>query len=181
LKMTEQEKYPAIETREAFEITSQTYGWMLQRYEAMQVSLDKIVGWCSGLIAAFLAFGFKEYDINMFFYLGSALFLIALGLCFYAKNYGDITLYNPVGMWDKSLEKDIWTFKKDVLYASVDAYKKNSSVIRLKWQFQFWSLVVFVLEAVCLTLWVLTAAHSSFPKCPAPQAALAEHIKCMFS
>ena len=82
------------------------------------------------------------------------LFVTALGIGFYARLHGSISLIDPMQLYDQ-LHKTKQAFKKDVTYFAGQHFQDNAVLIKDKSTYADMVTISFGLELVFGTWWLL--------------------------
>lgn len=150
-----EKNYPSIEL--AYQASLKSYDQLLQRYEAVQSALDKMITLTvtiSGAVVTYITQSHKGIQVDCAFLLAIIFLICSLGTAFYGKMKWAIKLPDPSKVYESQTHKPRWEFMKDMLYTAGRDFKDNNDMILRKWECQKSSLILFCAEIIFLSVWV---------------------------
>lgn len=154
-KLTDEEAYPSVET--AYEIALKSYDWSIQRMDAIDGAIDKLLAWISsinlGVIAVIASKNLPIYFESKYFYYVMIIFLLIVLTGIGTKIKGSLRLVSPEKLVNM-LHKNPWEFKKDGIYLSSKDFKRNHIVVNRKGYASTVMIICFVLEICLLVKWL---------------------------
>jgi len=94
---------------------------------------------------------------SCWFYAALALLIISIAVGTWARLTGNIRILKPSHLFQEWLGDSEWQFKKDMIYYAGQDFDANMKLVTLKWQCSVAVTLLFVLQAVCQTVWVISA------------------------
>lgn len=154
------ENYPGVSL--AYEFVRPSYDWMTNRVTAAESRVLQFLG-----LSAVVTFGapvlaramLPELSLQspiLYAAIGVFVGILACGVA--ALGWGTIKLPHPGIIWKRYLRKDEWTFKKDMVYQSVDAFDHNGRLVNRMGRFITAMAILFGLEVLLFVLWVVVSS-----------------------
>src|ERR1035438_8307932 len=123
-ELSNEEKYPSV--KYAYDIALKSYDWAIQRSDAVDNGIDKLLAWIPSLNIGIIAIIFSTSKNNIIASFHSNLFLFAMVLLaciiilgFSTKMKGSLTLVTPAILFNQFLNLSEWEFKKDTVYNEI--------------------------------------------------------------
>lgn len=151
-----EKNYPSIEL--AYQASLKSYDQLIQRYEAVQSALDKMITLTitiSGAVITYITQSQKGIQADCALVMAVIFLICSLGTAFYGKLKWGIKLSDPSKVYESQTHKPKWEFMKDMLYTAGRDFKENNAMILRKWKCQKSSLLFFCAEIAFLTVWAL--------------------------
>jgi len=151
--------YPSIAV--AYDIAIKSYDWCLNRSNAIDDTIDKLLAWISSLTIAIPTFVYGQHIKTGF---NSTWFKVALTFAAASiiagvttKIVGSLKLISPQRLYDKHLHKPELVFKMNMIYRAGSAFNHNQSLVNHKGYFSILMIICFVCEIAALWLWITAA------------------------
>jgi hypothetical protein len=153
-----EKEYPSVEL--AYPIAVASYDIAVRRLDTMDGRLQTILAFIVTASAAVFAMaGGRGIPFRSVWFYGAVfLFTLSMGLGTYARLMGDVRSLSPANLLAEWLGDAPWTFKKDMIYNAARDFALNKELIYAKWRWSVYVTLIFCLEAVCLTVWIV-ASH----------------------
>jgi hypothetical protein len=157
---TEQPYPPAIDL--AFQLAVASQDAVIKRLDSVDGKLQTLLGFAAGLFAGIPAIGSaKGISFNsIWFYLAVIAMALAIVLSFIARLTGTVKMLNPSVLYQKWLNFSEREFKQKFIEYAGKAFETNNAVVYRKWRFTSVVSFILLLEAICLTMWVVSGRHS---------------------
>jgi hypothetical protein len=160
--MTEQniqnleQEYPSVEL--AYPIAVAAYETAAKRLDSVDGRLQTILAFTVTVsVAATSIAGGRGVNFNSgWFYAAIVFFVISISIGVWARLTGNIYILKPSHLYQEWLSNPTWEFKKDMIYFAGNDFDANMKLVHLKWQCSVAITFLFVLQAVCQTVWVLS-------------------------
>lgn len=154
--------YPSLHL--AFEVSLLTYDWAISRLQDVERRIDNLIrlgltGTVAMPIIAQVVVNQPKSLIEFATWPGvvaAVLFVAALSLGVFARQYGHITLINPERLYAKQISKETWDFKRHIIYFAGKHHRTNAVLIQTKSTCADMIAVLFGIELVFGIYWVLT-------------------------
>ena len=155
------DEYPSLPL--AYEFVLPSYDWALRRLQAVERRVENLLALITTVtlffpvIATRITEGVSSWDyVTVPGVIAGALFLSAVGVGIYARQYKGIELIFLDEVYDNHLKKSPDEFKRDFLHYSGQIFRENTQIIKDKSDCADLIAVVFGLEVVCGVVWLLT-------------------------
>jgi hypothetical protein len=158
-KVKKEETYPSVDL--AYEIALKSYDWAIQRLDAIEARVDQLLAWFSAVnlgVISIIATQAPSSQITFrstWFYVAMVLFLITISLGFYSKFRRELTLIDPKKLYEETMHKTPWEFKKDSIYWAGKHSGSNRDFIAWKANLSRWMIAAFALESIFLVCWLI--------------------------
>ena len=152
------EKFPGVET--AYDFIIPSYQLVELRMQAADSRIQGLQAFAATLAVAatVLASGLND-DIEFgspWLWTALAAFVATVFVGATAHVFGNFNLISPNRLFEDWLWREPWQFKKDLLAFAGEDFHKNVSRVNLKGYAAILMTGLFVLETVCLVVWVVT-------------------------
>ncbi len=152
-----EKQYPSI--KYAYEIGIKSYDWCIHRSDAIDNTIDKLLGWFSSVTLGVITLVITKskvftIDYNIWFYISIGLLITIVLLGIYTKVKGSLMLLSPEKLYNENLHKNEFTFKKDVTSWASQAFIHNQSLVNRKGMISVAMIGCFILEIITLAMWV---------------------------
>lgn len=155
IKDINEEVYPSVEL--GYEIAMKSYEWAIQRMDAIDETIDKLLAWTSsvnlGVIAIIASRNLYDYFKSCYFYWAMTLFLLIILTGIATKIKGSLSLVSPEKLLSR-LHKSPWQFKKDAIYLSAIDFRRNHIIVNCKGYASTGMIVCFTIEIIILVKWL---------------------------
>jgi len=159
---SEDKQFPGVEL--AYPIAVGSYDVAIKRMDSIDGRLQTILAFVLTASVAFITFAKdKDFRFDSAWFVSGICFLVAsiiVGIS--ARLYGAVRLLRPMHLWQTWLTDDEWTFKKDLIHDAAIDFDANMRLANLKWKCSVMIMILFVLEALCLTVWVVVGPHGNY-------------------
>ena len=152
------EKLPGVET--AYEFIIPSYQLVERRMQAADAQIRGLQAFAATLaVAATVLAGGLNRQVEfgspwLWVALGAFVAIVVIGAI--ANVLGNFTFISPNRLFEDWLWRDTWQFKKDLLAFAGEDFDKNVSGVNLKGNAAILMTGLFVLETVCLVVWIVT-------------------------
>lgn len=154
---TVEQNYPSVDL--AYDITLKSYDWAIQRYDAIDNTIDKLLGWISSITLGVIAIvATKEPQPNFqdcAFYVAMFFFGITVVSGVATKVWGSLSLINPQDVYNKYLTLVKSDFKKKVVFFGGKAFKRNQTIVNHKGKVSILMIGCFIGEMVAIGYWLI--------------------------
>jgi hypothetical protein len=156
---TLEQQFPSVEL--AYPLAVAAYDSATKRLDSIDGRLQTILAFIVtvSVIVPSIAAGRGVSFQSGWFYAALIVFIVAIGIGIWARLTGDVRLLSPSNLFQEWLSDSEWQFKKDMIYHAGQDFDKNMKLALLKWRCSVAVTLLFVLQAVCQTVWVLSAAR----------------------
>jgi len=150
-----EQEYPSIEL--AYPIAVASYDVAARRLDTIDGRLQTIMAFIVTVSVAVpsTAGGRGVHFRSLWFYAALFLFIASIGLGTYARLIGKLRVLKPSHLFQDWLGDPLWDFKKDMIYFAGQDFDANISLVNSKWRCSVAITILFVLEAICLSVWIL--------------------------
>jgi hypothetical protein len=148
-------EYPSIEL--AYPIAVASYEVAAKRIDAMDNKLQTMLAFIVTVsvsvptIANAKGVNFK----SVWFYSATLFFAFSIALGIYARLAGNMRVLKPSKLFDGWLADKPAEFMKDMIYHAGEDFNANLELVNRRWRYLTTITILFIAEAVCLTVWVL--------------------------
>lgn len=148
--------YPSVGL--AYQIAVASYESAVKRLDAIDGRIQTILAFIASVTVAVPSIGgTRGLHFNCVWFILAMIFTgLAIVLGIYARLTGDIQLLNPARFYDGWLHFSEWEFKKNFIHCAGVDFTTNTSLVQRKWKYMVWVIILFLLEAMCLLVWVLS-------------------------
>jgi hypothetical protein len=145
----------------AFELAAASQDAVIKRLDSVDGKLQTLLGFAAGIFAGVPAIGSaKGVSFNsIWFYLAVIAMVLAIVLSFIARLTGVVKMLNPTVLYQKWLNFSEREFKQKFIKYAGKAFESNNAVVYRKWRLTIVVSLIFLLEAICLTIWVVANRH----------------------
>ena len=152
-------KFPSTEL--GYEIGLKSYDFSLQRSDAVDNRIDRMLAWISGInLGTIAVFKANEISFNsIYFTIAVALFLTILVIGMIGKARGTLTLIEPKKIFDSWLYYGKLYFKYQLLSYIGEHFEKNQDFVNWKAKLLNWMIFLFLLEIIVLGIWIIFPNH----------------------
>jgi len=150
--------YPGVDL--AYPIAVASYDVALRRLDVMDGRLQTLMAFIVAVsaavpsVAANRGIHFRSY----WFYAALTSFVIAVAIGTYASLTGKIKVLKPENAFNHWLHKPDWEFKKDFIAYAADDFQANINSVEFKWRCSVFITMLFFVQAVFLSLWVVAGS-----------------------
>jgi hypothetical protein len=152
-----EQTYPSVFF--AYDIAIKSYNWAIQRSDAIDGSIDKLLAWITSITIGIIAIiSGKEMFMSVYsiwFYLGMGSFIIAILIGVYSKVRGSLNLLSIGIIYEQYLHLGEWEFKKDIIYWAGEAFQKNQKYINWKGKLSIAMIIFFLMEVIFFAKWLI--------------------------
>ncbi len=148
------EQWPGVSV--AYEFVLPSYTWLVARFEAADTRLTVLL-----TLAATLTIGVPVLADRQGISFSSAWFLVAIVSFFLGtlvglvgRVYGTLKLPDPMLLYERSLHKSEWDFKKDAIWFAGEHFAGNRKAVRQKGNAAAALAGLLALEIICLIFWI---------------------------
>jgi len=152
-----EEQYPYI--KPAYEIALKSYDWCINRSNAIDGGIDKLLGWISSVTLALIAFISTHYTVNFsskWFYCSMILFVGAIISGLATKAVGSLKLLHPKILHEEFYSLDEFQFKTDILIRAGEAFTNNQFLVNWKGWVSILMIICFIAEMFFLLKWFIS-------------------------
>jgi len=147
-------EYPSI--KYAYEIAMKSYDWCIDRSNAIDGEINKLLAWISGATIAVPTFIFTQHFRESFnpCWLGFSIlsFLASIVLGMSTKIFGSLELLDPKKFDEIHLAKTELIFKKDILLWTGEVFERNQGLVNWKGKISMAMIICFFLEITAFGL-----------------------------
>lgn len=154
---TDEEKYPYINP--AYEIALKSYDWYINRSNAIDGGIDKLLGWISSVTLALIAFIATNYTMNFsskWFFRSMIFFVGAIISGLATKIFGSLKLLHPKILYKEFYSLSEFQFKTDVLIRAGEATDNNQFLVNWKGWMSILMILCFIAEIYSLLRWIIS-------------------------
>ena len=148
------ELYPSVDL--AYQIAVASYDSAVKRLDAVDGRIQTILALMVSVTVAIpslaVARGLRFESIWFVLAMTCACVSIILGI--YARLTGDIMLLSPTRLYEGWLHYSEQEFKTNLIYCAGEDFKNNTTLVRRRWGYMVWVIILFLLEALFLMVWV---------------------------
>jgi hypothetical protein len=153
----EKDQWPAVDR--AYDFVMPSYQLLAGRFEAADARLTALLTLTSTLTLAVPVFA-KNVQSNTsfaspFFVCGMLAFMLGAIVGIFGRVTGSLVLPNPMVIYEKSLHRSEWEFKKNQIYFAGENFTANAQAIRKKGNVAICVTVALLLEVVAFAMWVI--------------------------
>lgn len=148
--------YPGVEP--AFTFVQPSYQLLVSRFEASDTRLTALL---TLIVTVTLGVPLFARNVNplvdfhsRWFWAGLTFFSVAAISGVFGRITGAVTLVNPSVLYDESLHKTDWEFKKDAVYRAGRHFEKNSKAIARKGVFALVVTGALLAEVAMFAVWL---------------------------
>ncbi len=149
-------KYPSTDS--AYDIAIKSYDWCLDRSNAIDDTIDKLLAWISSVSIAIPTFVFGQHIRgsldSKWLRTAAILFVGSIVAGIATKVIGSLALISPSELHAKHLHKDEQTFKIDIVYWAGKAFNHNQNLVNWKGRISILMIICFVAEIATLWMWI---------------------------
>ena len=153
----QEQQWPGVDAAFGFVIPS--YQWTITRFEAVDSRIQTlqafVLTFTFGLPVIVRTLSENIYFASTWFILGVSFAALTIFLGIVARSWSGITVPSPGVMFEKWLDLDEWTFKKDAIFFAGQHFEDNARLINMKGRMVSWMTFLFILEGTCLFLWII--------------------------
>lgn len=155
-KTPEEDDYPSVDL--AYSIAVASFEVAAKRFDSIDGKLQTLMAFVATVSVAIpsLAAGRGITFSSRWLYIAAVFFLVSMALGVWARLMGTLKVLMPSVLFREWLSVPGWEFKKDMIYYAGTAFDDNLKIVALKWKCTVIMTVLFVLEVLCLTAWVLS-------------------------
>lgn len=152
----DEKQWPAVDT--AYDFVFPSYQLIAGRFEAADTRLTALMTLVSSVTLGvpILAKSVRP-DISftsVWFLAAVGVFVTGAVVGIVGRVSGAIELPNPMVLYENSLHRSAWEFKKNAIYFAGEAFKANTDVIRTKGNIAFFLTILWLAEVICLVVWL---------------------------
>jgi hypothetical protein len=154
---SEAEKYPGVEL--AYDLSVDACESIIKRLDVMDGRLQTILAFAATTTAIVPSVANSRGLTfrSKWLYAALALFVVQLLVGTIARSFGYIKLIRPHVLWDRWLEKDPWSFKKDYVFFAKQHFDHNAALLRRRWWLMLLISFLFFVEVILLVVWIAAA------------------------
>lgn len=143
----------------AYPIAVASYESVVKRLDTIDGRIQTILAFVVSVTVAIPSIGGTRglHFSSYWFILAMLCTVTGLSLGIYARLKGDIQILNPTRLWDGWLHYSERDFKTKLIYCAGVDFESNRSLVHKKWRFMVAVIILFLLEAACLLVWVLSS------------------------
>ncbi len=152
------------ELEKEFPSVELAYPLAVASYESASKRLDSVDGRLQTILAFIVTVSVAIPSIasgrgipfqSYWFYASFFFFVSGIGVGIWARLYGNVRLITPTNLFQDWLRDSKWQFQKDMIYHAGQDFDANMKLVNQKWRCSVAVTLLFVLQAVCQTVWVL--------------------------
>jgi hypothetical protein len=154
-----EDKWPSVDL--AYDIALLSYDWLQQRLDAVTKKTQFLLTIASSITLATPVFA-KALLPNisfssLWFETAIGFFVLTVVVGLIGWMWGGLELISPQKLYEGSLSKSVWEFKKDVVYWAGEHFENNASLVNRRANLAIAVSVFLVLEIVLLVAWIVTS------------------------
>ena len=154
--------YPSLDL--AYEASLMTYGWVINRLQDVEQRIDNLLrlGLTGTIALPIIALATSKEPKSLIEFatwpgvVALVIFLAALALGAYARQYGHVTLINPKLLYDKHLRRTKADFQRHIIYFAGKDHRTNAKLIRTKSTCADMVIILFGAEVLFGVIWILS-------------------------
>lgn len=153
---TLEQQFPSVEL--AYPLAVAAYDNATKRLDSVDGRLQTILAFIVtvSVVVPSIASGRGVSFQSGWFYAALIIFVASIGIGTWARLAGNLRLLKPSHLFQDWLSDSEWQFKKDMIYYAGQDFDANMRLVTLKWKCSVTVTLLFVLQAVCQTVWVLS-------------------------
>ena len=152
----EESTWPAVAS--AYDFVMPSYRLLSDRFDAAEARLGSLFGVTSTLTLAVPVFARTVHPEISFtspwFVAAVLLFLASAVVSIVGRMWWHLILPNPKLIYQRQLHESEWTFKKNAIHQSGEAFEHNKAAVYRKWQAASTVTGLLAVEIVTLIFWV---------------------------
>jgi len=157
----EEKKFPSVIN--SFEIALKSYDWAVQRSDAVDDGIDKLMAWTLSVTVGVVSItstkinGVQLRFDSYWFYAAMILLaiIVLLGIWTKVRKKNSLILINPEIVYKKWTKENEWGFKKYALYWAGKHFIINQTMINKKGYVAGTMWFIFLIEILCLAMWII--------------------------
>ena len=150
-------KWPAVDR--AYDFVLPSYQLLASRFEAADTRLTALLTLTSTLTLAVPILAKSVQPTisfaSAFFVSGMVIFVLSALVGILGRVIGALTLPDPMIIYQKSLQKTEWEFKKDQIYFAGENFAANLQAIRRKGNISIAVTIALLLEVFVFAVWIV--------------------------
>ena len=140
----------------AYDIAVASYDAAVKRLDSIDSRIQTLLAFAVSASAVVFSATAGRIPFHSLWFYGALTFLLAsVSFGIYARWYGDIWLLKPNVFYERWLNKDSDTFKRDLIYWAGCDFIDNMNLVDRKWRLSIAVILFFSLEVACLAVWVV--------------------------
>lgn len=156
-QQTDEQKWPAVSA--AYDFVLPSYQLLAARYEAADTRLTTLLTFMATLTLAAPIFGMNVNPniavATPSFLCGMGFFVVGAVIGVVARVSGNLVLPDPMVMFNKSLHRSEWEFKKNQIDFAGQNFKTNADAVREKGNMALAMTFALLLEVACFAVWLI--------------------------
>jgi hypothetical protein len=153
---TDEQRWPSVKV--AYDFVLPSYQLLTSRFEAADTRLTTLLTFMSTLTLAAPIFGKNVNPDIVFatpsFLCGMGCFVLGAVIGVIGRVTGNLVLPDPMVMYEKSLHRSEWEFKKNQIDFAGQNFQANADAIREKGNVALGMTLALLLEVICFTVWL---------------------------
>jgi hypothetical protein len=150
-----EEKYPSVEL--AYAISLKSYEWVLDRVNAVDEGIEKLLALASSINLAVIAVvSGGNLSFHGWFWVALSLFAAGVVVGMTARLGSKVILITPANLYSKWLHFSPWEFRQNMIYFVGQHFEKGRRLVNRKGAYAIVVATIFLLEGVALALWLVS-------------------------
>ncbi len=153
---TNEQIYPAVGL--AYQIAVASYDSAVKRLDTIDGRIQTILAFVVSITVAVPSIGGARglHFSSVWFILAMMFTVAGIVIGIVARLKSTIQLLSPTRFVEGWLHFSEWEFQKNLIYCAGEDFKTNTTQLQRKWNYMVAVIILFLCEALCLLVWVLS-------------------------
>ena len=151
--------YPSVGL--AYEFVKSSYGWMLNRIEAINSKIQGLLTLATAITAAMPILAKAMFDNvdfqSVWFYGTIATYILLVVIGTFGLSMGRVRLVHPKRLYEKCLSDSTWEFMKNTIYFGGQDFEDNKKIIEVKSCLRNIMNILLLGELLMVIFWITSA------------------------